>query len=97
MEVFDEIKKVPAFQTNGEFDKTRYIEVLRLNGLNPEMFEEDLKANILLNKMKGLISGSVFVNDEEILKEYKTRNKIAEISYVEITPEMYRNQVVINR
>lgn len=95
IELLEELKKIPAFQTNGQFDKNRYIEVLRLNGLTPELFENDTRVNILLSKMKGFISSTVYVSEEEILKEYKYRNKIAEISYVQISPDLFKSQVKI--
>ncbi|MEF3255572.1 MAG: peptidyl-prolyl cis-trans isomerase [Deferribacterales bacterium] len=95
-EVLEEIKKIPAFQSNGTFDKNRYIEVLRLNGITPEIFENDIRSNILLTKIKGLIVSTVFVKDEEVLKEYKFRNKIAEVSYVQLNVENFKNQVSLS-
>lgn len=95
-EVLAELQKVPAFQNNGKFDKNRYLEVLRLNNLTPEAFENDLRANLLLNKMKGIIASSVYVSDAEILKEYRMRNKTAEVSYIKISPDLYEKEVKID-
>jgi len=95
-EVLAEIKKVPAFQVNGQFDKNRYLEVLRLNQITPEAFENDIRVNLLLNKMKGVIATSVYVNDQEILKEYRMRNKAVEISYIKVSPEDFEKDVKVD-
>ncbi|MGC8768442.1 SurA N-terminal domain-containing protein [Calditerrivibrio sp.] len=92
-EILEEIKKVPAFQVNGQFDKNRYLEVLRLNHITPDAFENDIRVNLLLNKIKGLIATSIYVNDQEILKEYRMRNKAAEISYIKVSPEDFEKDV----
>jgi len=95
-EVLAEIQKVPAFQNNGKFDKNRYLEVLRLNNITPEAFENDIRVNILLNKMKGVIASSVYVNDTEILKEYRMRNKIADVSYIKLSPDLFIKDVKVD-
>ncbi|MCX8084574.1 MAG: SurA N-terminal domain-containing protein [Calditerrivibrio sp.] len=95
-EVLEEIKKTPAFSVNGQFDKNRYLEVLRLNGLTPEAFENEIRVNILLTKMKSFIATTVYVNDAEILKEYRMRNKSAEISYIKVTPSQFLNDVKVD-
>lgn len=95
-EVLGELQKIPAFLNNGQFDKNRYLEVLRLNNLTPEAFENDIRVNLLLNKMKGVITSSVYVSDTEILKEYRMRNKTAEVSYIKISPEQFEKEVKVD-
>ncbi|MGA1861593.1 SurA N-terminal domain-containing protein [Deferribacter thermophilus] len=96
VEVFNEIKQVPSFQTNGQFDTQRYVEILRLNGLTPAQFERSIRADILVQKVKDIITKSVSINENEIKKEYTFRNKQAKIKYVKLNPDLYKKYVKYN-
>ncbi|BAI80526.1 peptidyl-prolyl cis-trans isomerse D [Deferribacter desulfuricans SSM1] len=96
VEVFNEIKNIPSFQTNGQFDAKRYVEILRLNGLTPASFERSIKADLLVQKTKNLITQSVSVNENEIKNEYIYRNKTAKISYIKLNSEKFKKDVTYN-
>lgn len=92
-EVLNQIADTKSFQVNGKFDQQRYIQVLSLNGINPEAYEESLREGMLVNKMESLIKNSVNVLDQEIEKEYIFRNSSAVIRYLNLEPEKFRSQV----
>lgn len=92
-EVLHAIATTKSFQVNGRFDQQRYIQVLSLNGINPETYEASIREGMLVNKMESLIRNSVNVTDQEIEKEYIYRNSSAVIRYLSLEPEKFRNQV----
>ena len=53
-EIKAEIKSLPYFQTNGQFDITRYKGLLQANNLTPHEFEQDVIDQIRMRKMSDL-------------------------------------------
>jgi len=92
-EVLNTISSTKAFFVDGKFDRNRYIEVLRFNGMYPEAYEETLRKDILVSKMENLIKNAVEVTKQEIEKEYAYRNTTAVIKYLSIDPNKYRSKV----
>lgn len=96
IEIIEEINKIPSFKTNGIFDEEKYRQILKANGLPPASFEESIKRDLLINKMTFLIQNSVNVRNEEIKNEYMFRNSKAKISYLKISPDIFKNKVVLD-
>lgn len=95
-EIIEEINSIPSFKTNGVFDKEKYQQILQVNRLSPASFEEGIKRDLLINKLSFLIQNSIYVKNEEIKNEYIYRNSEAKISYIKISPDAFKNKVVIN-
>lgn len=54
-EVANEIKTLPYFQTNGQFDITRYKGLLAANKLTPQEFEKDVVSQIKMKNTQTLV------------------------------------------
>jgi peptidyl-prolyl cis-trans isomerase D len=65
----DELRKAimrePAFQKDGVFNKEVYTRRLRLNRMTPSIFENELKNDILINKIHRLIGETAELTDED--------------------------------
>lgn len=94
-EVLAQIASTKSFQNNGKFDQQRYVQVLNLNGISPEAYEESLRESMLVSKMENLIRNSVAITDEEIEKEYNYRNSSAVIKYLSLNPSKFKSDVEI--
>jgi len=82
-ELAEKIVTLPFFQDNGRFvGREAYERSLRSNGLNPEVFEEEMRQEMLLQKYGELVKASVVVPEAEILREYAEKNDRATIEYV---------------
>lgn len=55
-ELAESITRIPAFQNNGAFDNQRYKQVLGQNRLTPETFETMQKEEILMRRLRSVIS-----------------------------------------
>ncbi|MCD6184606.1 MAG: SurA N-terminal domain-containing protein [Deltaproteobacteria bacterium] len=89
-EVVSEIKKFPAFQTAGTFDKRLYSSILNRIRTTPEKFESEQSVSLLLNKLRLFITDCVKVPEEEA-REWFVRNNLAiKIDYVLFDPATYK-------
>lgn len=77
------IRSHPIFLRNGSFDSRIYGYVLTHNiGLAPRSFEEIVRENLMIQRLKDIIAKDITVSDEEVLKEYKEENEKLKISYI---------------
>ncbi len=85
------IQKMAAFQHNGRFDPRRYQKILAVNRMTPEMFEESIKQDLIMEKMQGFILGSIKVSDLEALESFKWREQKVNLEYVVFKPSSYKD------
>lgn len=78
-ELQDAIASDPRFARDGGFRKDVYFRTLELNRLTPEGFENSLRQQILLFKMRGLIESVVDVNSSDIRDITGDEKKVAEM------------------
>jgi peptidyl-prolyl cis-trans isomerase D len=83
-EVKAEIKGLPYFQTNGQFDITRYKGLLAANHLTPLEFEQDVIDQIRMKKVQDLASSyplsKGYTADLSKFREEKINAEIVQIS-----------------
>lgn len=63
-EVLKSITKETDFQTDGKFDKNKYFTILKNNRIKTSDFEEEIRENIIINKVFDLLQNPV--SDEEL-------------------------------
>lgn len=90
-ELIRAIRTLAAFQENGHFDPRRYQRLLAANRMTPEMFEENMKDDLLAEKLQGFILGSIKVSDAEALETFKWREKKVSLEYVAFKPSSYKD------
>lgn len=90
-ELLRTIEQVPAFQRNGRFHPQVYQRVLTRNRLTPEMYEENEKSALLINKLQNFILGSIKVSEAEALETYKSLKEEVSLDYVVFKPSAYEN------
>jgi len=84
-----EVARLPAFQTDGQFDIEKYRQALAdpaLQGTWSE-YERQLRQTLPIRKLEEQIIAGVTVTDAEVLDAYKERNERARIRYVHLDPE----------
>lgn len=85
------IRKMTAFQNNGRFDPGRYQRVLAVNRMTPEMFEQNVRQDLLAERMQGIVLGSIKVSDDEALETFKWREEKVNLEYVAVNPSSYKD------
>lgn len=85
-EVRDEIQHGPqyaaAFFPGGNFvGQDQYQEMLREHDLTVAMFEQDVKDEILYDKLRNLVTGAATVSGNEIRQEFERQNTKVKFNY----------------
>ena len=87
-EVLVAIQSLPAFQTNGAFDKTKYAMIfenaLQPRGLGKDQLEDLVRDELRLKKIKSLLGASVAPSPAEIRALYNERNQTTIASVVRL-------------
>ncbi|HKY60012.1 MAG TPA: peptidyl-prolyl cis-trans isomerase, partial [Gemmatimonadota bacterium] len=84
-----EVARLPAFQTDGQFDIEKYRQALGDPALQATWseYERQLRQTLPIRKLEEQIIAGVTVTDAEVLDVYKERTERARIRYVHLDPE----------
>ncbi|MBF0117908.1 MAG: SurA N-terminal domain-containing protein [Desulfobacterales bacterium] len=85
------IKKIPAFQTNGNFDTVRYQKILTQLRMIPEQFESEQRDAMLIDKLHGTVTSNINVSDEEAREWFEWNNALVNIEYILFDPTQYKD------
>ena len=85
-ELRDELQHNPnyggVFFVDGNFiGQTKYEELLQSHDLTVPQFEEQVRDQILISKLRQLVSGGASVSDSEIQKEFEKKNTKVKFDY----------------
>ena len=94
-DIQQKILALPYFRDNGSFVFSRYEAILKQNGLTAQQFEDDVREEIIQDKLKNLITDWVTVSDIELEEDFRNRNEKVKVSYVIFDPSMYVKSVTI--
>lgn len=92
-ELTESIQKIPAFQKNGAFDFEIYRAILMQNNIALEEFEKEQRENILLDKLRTLVSGGVTVSEADARQWYEWYNAQVNLSYLLFSADRYKDIV----
>jgi len=95
-QVFDKIRGYDAFQEGGVFSAKRYKEVLSLQGMSGEAFENDLSRDIASQQIRGAITTSAFLTEKEKKTLATLQNQKREIGYFDVSVKSYRKLVNVS-
>jgi len=76
------IAGMPAFQVQGRFDRDAYERALRLQGLSPKMFEQQVRSSIVSRELSSGIQGSAFLTAGELRNAQQLRDQQRGLAYV---------------
>jgi peptidyl-prolyl cis-trans isomerase D len=92
-ELTEIIGSFEAFQTAGVFDSRRYEYILDRNRLSKEIFEDQQKKALLVNKLRDFISIGAKVSEAEAKQWYQWNNASVNLDYVAFSPTKYKGIV----
>lgn len=91
-----QIQENPAFQENNQFSPELYNQLLSSRGLNPIVFEMQIRRDMLAQQLRDSIMQSAFVTDYEQAQKDQLDNQQRLISYVILDKENYNQQVEVS-
>ena len=82
-EVIREIQEIPLFKNNsGQFDSQGYNVVMQYTlGTTPRLFEEEVRENLLIQKLIQQVIGEPAVSEEEIHKRFQEREGAIQVEF----------------
>jgi peptidyl-prolyl cis-trans isomerase D len=96
-DVLDELQHgryAPTFFPGGKFvGEQQYQSILQANDLSVPQFEQNVKNEILVEKLQGLITGSVLVSDAEVHQEFEKRNTKVRFDYAVLRKDDLLKQI----
>jgi peptidyl-prolyl cis-trans isomerase D len=95
-ELIERVQSYPVFQVNGNFDHTRYLQVLRLSRLTPGDFEQNQREDLLLAKLEHLIKDAVQVTEVEVKEAFIHDKEQLNVEYVQVDPAQFVAQVEVS-
>ena len=94
-EVRQRIFSAPAFQENGAFiGEQRYQQLLRAQRppLTPAEFEKSVRDELVLDKLRAVLTDWLSVTDKELEQEYRLRNDKVKLAVVTFIADTFRPQ-----
>ena len=85
-ELVQMIQQVPAFQSNGVFDSTRYQRVLSSLRMTPEIFENQQREALRIEKLQAFVGSGAQVSEIEAHEWYQWQNNQVKIDYFVAAP-----------
>lgn len=93
-EIKEEIKKLPYFQNNGQFDLERYKALLAANRLSPQDFEKDMINDLKMRQTQGLMQNFPISNGYlEDLQKF--RKNTYDVKMLSISKNSLKNQIPV--
>lgn len=92
-ELRNHIMTLPALQTDGMFDQSKYHRILRLNRMSAEDFEKFSKTDLIANKIEAFVREGVKISDKEIYDLYTLQNQQMNISFLRISGDDIKHKI----
>lgn len=92
-EIQARVFQIPAFQTDGRFDKNRYVALLQQNRMTPESFEQSLAEEVAFQKLEDFIKRRAIVTEAEIEADFLSSHTPVQLGYVILDPKSFEDSV----
>lgn len=89
------IQEVAAFRVDGKFDLTTYRNILKLNKMKPQDFEDNQKEELKISWIRNLVRDAAKTSDHEAWQRFMRENEKINLEYVEIDPDATGSDVVV--
>ncbi len=94
--VGEAIRTLPAFQRNGTFmGREAYLDLLSMNRLTPRDFEASVRDDLLVERLRAMVTGPAAASEEELRDEYRKRNESLSLELWHLPGSAYRGEVEV--
>ncbi len=95
-EVSKYILDLPEFQNQGRFiGREAYLNMLSRYSLSASEFEEQLRQDLIRQKLQSLVTDGVVVSGTDVEEEYRRRNEKVKLGYVTVAKSDFENEVQV--
>jgi len=95
-ELRQQIMAIPQLQENGAFiGGERYEQILLSQGMSVSQFEDGMRRDMVIEKLRAALTDWISVTDDELAREYRRRNERVKLQVVAFTPGDARSGVTV--
>jgi peptidyl-prolyl cis-trans isomerase D len=97
-ELAQQIFAIPGLQENGRFiGQARYEALLRsqVPPLSRAQFEERMRRGLVIDRLRTAVTDWIAVSDQELDREYRTRNEKVKLRVVSLNADAFRDKVTV--
>lgn len=94
-EVRERIITLPQLQVNGQFiGDSAYYQLLQTQRppINPTQFEEEIRQQIMLERLQTAVTSWMTVTDEEVAEEHRRRNEKVKVNIISFRASEFRDE-----
>jgi len=96
-EVSEFILSLPMFQSGGKFvGRDAYLNLLAQNSLSASQFEEQLRQELMRQKLQSLVTDGIVVPEADLEEEYRRRNEKLHLEYAFVPKAEFAAQVRVS-
>lgn len=94
-EILERIKQFPAFQKDGVFDYSRYLNILKNQRVDTRKFEEEQREALILKKVEDLIKDGIKASDIELKEAYSREKEEVQVDYILLNPDLFTDRITL--
>jgi peptidyl-prolyl cis-trans isomerase D len=95
-EISDFIVTFPPFQSGGKFiGREAYLNFLSQRSLTASDFEQQMRQDLLRQKLQNLVTDGVMVSEADLEEEYRRRNEKLRLEYAFVPKSEFESQVQV--
>ncbi|MDH4227489.1 MAG: SurA N-terminal domain-containing protein [Deltaproteobacteria bacterium] len=94
-DVRNEIMKNQIFQKDGAYDLNLYLNILSSSGVKPEDYEESVKEELIIRKLRERVIADIKVTDDDVKTLYGKQNREISFKYAEAAPSGFKSQMTV--
>jgi peptidyl-prolyl cis-trans isomerase D len=95
-EISEFIVSFPAFQSEGKFiGREAYLNFLAQRSMSAPQFEQQMREDLLVQKLQSLVTDGVVVSDADLEEEYRRRNEKLHLEYVFVPKSEFEGQAQV--
>lgn len=91
----DFLVSVPAFQKDGKFSADAYRELLRMQGMNTEAYEAQLRQALAIDQLRGAVQASAFVTPTDAWNALRLEQQVRRVTVVPVAAQGFRDKVAV--
>lgn len=84
----EEVRAEIVRQFGGDFDMTRYRDVITRNYGSVALFEEGVRRDLAVQKLRAFITAGAQVSEKDVQEQYMKDNTAFDVLYVPVTPQL---------
>ena len=90
------ITDIPSFQENGQFQVSKYQQLLQANNINTSVFEEGIKGEIAFGRFRDIFLNTVKATSADVELSNFAKSQKINVDFIEISEQLLKKNIVVS-